>query len=66
MDKYYKIHYTVLIHSQTSTVAPLKFGNWYVISSHILLGTLFIIHAAIKINHILVKGVHGIHQKVQL
>ena len=40
----------LLIHSQTSTVKPLKFGNGYVISSHILLGMWLIIHNGIKVN----------------
>ena len=33
------------IHSQTSTVAPLKFGNGYVISSRTLMGMWLLIHA---------------------
>ena len=36
--------------TQLSMVVPLKFGNGYVISSHILLGMLLIIHDGIKIN----------------
>ena len=35
----------LLIHSQTSTVKPLKFVNVYVILSHILLGIWLLIHA---------------------
>ena len=35
----------LLIHSQTSTVQPLKFGNGWAISSHILLGMWLLIHA---------------------
>ena len=31
-----KCEMQLLIHSQTSNAAPLKFGNWYVIPSHIL------------------------------
>ena len=38
----------LLIHSQISTVAPLKFGNGYVISSHSLLRMWLLIHAEIK------------------
>ena len=34
----------LLIHSQTSTVAPMKFGNGYVISSRTLLGMWLLIH----------------------
>ena len=36
-------------------VAPLKFGNGYVISSHPLLGMWLFIHAGIKVNPF-VKG----------
>ena len=39
------------IHSQTSTVVPLKFGNGYVISSHTLMAIWLLIHAGIKVNH---------------
>ena len=37
----------LLIHSQTSTAAPLKFGNGYVVSPHFypLLGMWLFIHA---------------------
>ena len=38
----------LLIHSQTSTAQPLKFGNGWVISSHILLGMNLLIHSGIK------------------
>ena len=40
----------LLIHSQTSTVQPLKFGNGKVISSHTLLCMWLLIHAGIKVN----------------
>ena len=39
----------LLIHSQTSTVPPLKFGNEYVISYHILLGMWLLVNAVIKV-----------------
>ena len=39
----------LLIHSQTSTIAPLKFVNKLVISSHAFLGTCLLIHAGIKV-----------------
>ena len=45
----------LLIHSQPSTVQPLKFGSGYVISSHTLLGMWFLIHDVIKVNPYLVK-----------
>ena len=38
------------IHSQTSTVQPLKFGNGYIISSHTLFGLRLLIHAGNKVN----------------
>ena len=37
------------IHYQTLTVAPLKFGNGYVISYHTLLGMWLPIHAEIQV-----------------
>ena len=40
----------LLVHSQTWTVAPLKFGNGYVISSQTFLGMGLLIHAGIKVN----------------
>ena len=40
----------LLIHSQTSTVQPLKFGNGYVIPSNTLMGMWLLIHADIKVN----------------
>ena len=40
-----------LIHSQTSTVAPLKFGNGLVIPSHTLLGMLLVIHVVSTMHH---------------
>ena len=39
----------ILIHSQTTTSAQLKFGNEYVISFHTLLGVWLRIHAEIKV-----------------
>ena len=44
-----KCELKLLILSQTSTAVPLKFGNRYVISCHILLGMLLFIHAEIKV-----------------
>ena len=38
----------LLIHSQTSTDASLKFGNGWIISPYILLGMFLLIHAGIK------------------
>ena len=40
----------LLIHSQTSTVQPLKFVNGYVIASQSLLGMCLIIYAGIKVS----------------
>ena len=42
------------IHSQTSTIAPFKIGNGYlVILSYTLLGVKLVIHAGIlKLNHV--------------
>ena len=40
----------LFVHSQTSTVHPLKFGNGYVISLDTLLGMWLLIHAVIKVN----------------
>ena len=40
----------LLIHSKTSTVQPLKFGNGQVISSHTLLFRWLLIHVGIKVN----------------
>ena len=39
-----------LIHSQTPTIALLKFGNGFVISSHTLVDIVLMIHARIKTN----------------
>ena len=41
-----------LIHSQTSTVAPLKFGNGYVISSLTLLACEYISMLGLKLIHV--------------
>ena len=38
------------IYFQTSPIAPLKFGEGYVISSHTLLDVLSLIHAFIQAN----------------
>ena len=40
----------LFINYQTSTVAPLKFGNALVISSHTLLDMWLLIHADINVN----------------
>ena len=40
------------IHSQTSTVQLLKFGNGYVTSSYILLGMWLLNHAGLKLSHV--------------
>ena len=45
-----KCRMKLLIHSQTSTVQPLKFGNVYVISSNTLLAMWLLIHAGVKVN----------------
>ena len=48
----------LLIHSQTSVVQPLKFGNGWVISSHTLLGMwLLILGFKLKTMWVKVKGV---------
>ena len=50
----------LLIHSQTSTLQRLKFGNEYAIasSSHILLDMCLVIHAGIKVNPYKQNGVY--------
>ena len=58
MTSFIKCGLKLIIHSQTSTIAPLKFGNGKVISSHTLLGMWLFIHVRIKLN-ILVKGAPG-------
>ena len=40
----------LLTHSQTSTPAPLKFGNGLVISSHNLMGVWLLVHAMMNVN----------------
>ena len=40
----------LLTHSQTSTAAPLKFGNGLIISSHNLMGVWLLIHAMMNVN----------------
>ena len=52
----YHIGWDSSIHSQTSTVAPLKFVNGYVISSHTLPGMWLLIHNRIKLNHACKSG----------
>ena len=47
---HYKCGMKLFIHSQTLAVAPLKFGNGYVISSHILPRMWLLIRAGIKVN----------------
>ena len=50
MDKNYmhrKCGMKLVIHSETPMVAPLKFGNGQVISSHIFLGMWLQTHAGI-------------------
>ena len=49
----------LLIHSQTSMVVPLKFGNEQVISVHTLLGMWLIIHAVIRVKLYNWKGSQG-------
>ena len=49
----------LFIHSQTSTVQQLKFGNGQVISSNTLLGVWLLIHAGIKVKHLQVPGLFG-------
>ena len=58
MTSFIKCGLKLLIHSQTSTIAPLKFGNGKVISSHTLLGMWLFIRVRIKLNHIS-KGAPG-------
>ena len=62
----YLIHYILytllLIHSQTSTVQPLKFGDGWVILSHTLLDMWLHIHAEIEVNQCyLVTGTYCRH-----
>ena len=40
----------LLLHSQTSPVQPLKFGNGKVVSSHTILGMCLVILGGIKTN----------------
>ena len=44
ISNYTRYGMKLLIHSQTSMVQPLRFGNGYVISSHMLLGMWLLIH----------------------
>ena len=39
----------LIMHSQISTVQPLKFGNGSVIQTHTLLGMRLLIYAGIKV-----------------
>ena len=52
MNKYlHALHGVKLfIHSHTTTVQPLNFGNGYISSSHFLMGMWLLIHTAIKVN----------------
>ena len=50
----------ILIHSQTSTVASLKFENGWTISFHKLLAMWLFIHAGIKVNHVSKTGPWGV------
>ena len=45
-----------LIHSQISTGVPLKFGNWYVISSHIFYGCNYLSILGLKWMHVRKRG----------
>ena len=45
-----------LIHLQIETLQLLKFGYWYVISSHNFQGLWLLIHANIKVDPSQVKG----------
>ena len=49
-----RIHYQMwvklLIHSQTSMVQPLKFGNGFIISFHTLLSMWLFVHVGIELN----------------
>ena len=46
---HYKVWVKLFIHSQTSAVQLLEFGNGKVNSSHSLLGMWLFIHAGIKV-----------------
>ena len=46
----------LLIHFQTSTVAPLKFGMGQVISSHTLRVMWLFIHAGLRMIHVSKRG----------
>ena len=52
----------LLMHSQTSTVLQLRFGNEWVISSHILLCMWLVIDTETRVNPccMLVKGLRGV------
>ena len=45
-----KCEVKLLIHSQASTVKPLKFANGYVNTTHTLIGLWLLIHTAITVN----------------
>ena len=47
---YHKVYDEITYSFQTSMVAPLKFENVLLISSHTLLGMWLVIHAGIKVN----------------
>ena len=52
----------LLVHSQTSRVQPLMYGNGLVIPSPILLGMWLLIHAGIKVNPCQLKGLCKQHR----
>ena len=57
----------LLIHSQTSTVQPLKFGDGYVISVPIFLGMRLFIHVGFKSIYVSKSGInHNITHKHKL
>ena len=47
----------VLIHCQTSTAQPLKFGNWQVISSHIYNGCDYLSLLGLRLIHVSKRGI---------
>ena len=51
MHTHYKVwKMKLLIHCHISTMQQLKFGNWYLISSHVLLDMWLLFHTGIKDN----------------
>ena len=51
VKSYASIWMKLFIHSQISTVEPLKIGNGWIISTHTLQDIWILIHAGIKVNH---------------